>query len=359
MTPTNEQIRAAIAEQANEWYVENRCGPLDREAAARFMTWLKTSPVHIEEYVATVALAGELKSAASRVQIPLESLLARARMEADDIVTLDRTLPGQAATMRPQHGSPVRWLAAAAVLVLVAMATLWLTRDGERFGLSRTYRTAHGEQSRRVLPDGSVLRLNTDSRVTVHFSRRERAVDLERGQAFLQVMHEDMRGFRVAAGETQILDVGTQFDVYRRPGAVVVTVLEGTAAVYRGAPPLTPDGALPPEAVRVGAGYQVEVRAEVGLPRPVNAGAAVGWLRKQIAFDNEPLGAVANEFNRYGGMTIEIDDATLRSLPITGVFDAYDTGSFVAFLTTLKDVVVQKTATGVRVSKRAAAPQEK
>jgi transmembrane sensor len=356
MTPSNEQIRGAIAEQANAWYVENRGGPLDREAAARFMAWLKTSRTHVEEYLGTVALAGDLKTAAS--MIPLEPLLARARTEAENVVTLDPPLPGPALTAPRYRGSPVLWLAAAAVLVFVAMGALWMTRDGERFGLPRTYRTAHGEQSVRVLPDGSVLNLNTDSQVKVHFSHRERVIELERGQAFFQVKHEGARAFRVSAGNVQIVDAGTQFDVYRRPDTVLVSVLEGTAAVYTGPPQLTSNGSPPAVALRLPAGYQVEVGGQVGLPRPVDAGAASAWLRKQIAFANEPLGAVADEFNRYGRIAIEIDDTALRSLPITGVFDAYDTDSFVAFLATLKDVVVQKTATRIRVFKRAPTPRE-
>lgn len=358
MPPSNEQIRAAIAEQANEWYVENRGGNLDRGAAARFLAWLKTSPLHIEAYLTTVALAADLKSAASTTRIPLEPLLARARGDVDNVVAMDDPQPGKSPTTVRYRGSSARLLAAAAVLVFVAMAALWVMRDGDRFGLPRTYRTAHGEQSREVLPDGSVVHLNTDSQVTVRYSHNERVVDLDRGEAFLEVVHTGKRGFRVAAGNTQVVDIGTQFDVYRRPDVVVVTVVKGAAAVYRASPPLTLNDPLPPGALRVGAGYQVEVHEEVGVPTPVNAGDTVAWLRKQIAFQNEPLGAVADEFNRYGRIAIEIDDTSLRSLPITGVFDAYDTDSFVAFLATMKDVVVQKTATGIRVFKREAPPRE-
>jgi ferric-dicitrate binding protein FerR (iron transport regulator) len=36
----------------------------------------------------------------------------------------------------------------------------------------------------------------------------------------------------------------------------------------------------------------------------------------------------ADEFNRYGPSVFEIDDETLRALPITGVFGAYDADSF-------------------------------
>jgi len=352
MTPSDEQIRLAIAEQASEWFVENRDGPLDREARSRFMAWLKTSPVHVAEYLAIAGLAHDLDTAANTTQIPLEPLLARARAETGQVVTLDPSALRRApATARPRR-LRVWSLAAAAALSFVAFTTLWLTRDGERFGLPKTYSTAHGEQSERVLPDGSVLHLNTDSQVTVHYSRRERVVNLDRGEALFQVRHEGTRGFRVAAGNAQVLDVGTQFDVYRRPAAVLVTVLEGTVAVYTGPPQLTPI------ALRLGAGFQVEVRGEVGLPRHVDLRAAVAWLKRQIVFDDQPLGAVADEFNRYGRVELEIDDDTVRALRISGVFDAYDTDSFAAFLETLNGVVVQKTPTRIRVRSLASANRE-
>src|SRR6202040_1183480 len=96
MTLSDEQIRMAIAEQANEWYVENRGGPLDREARTRFMAWLQASPVHVGEYLATAALAPALDTAANTAQTPLEPLLARARAETDPVVTLDPSALGHA-----------------------------------------------------------------------------------------------------------------------------------------------------------------------------------------------------------------------------------------------------------------------
>jgi transmembrane sensor len=347
MTPSDDQIRLAISAQASEWFVENRGGPLDRESRSRFMAWLKASPVHVGEYLAIAGLARDLDTAAHTTQIPLEPLLARARAETNHVVTLDPSVLGQAPVATRARVSRVWLRAAAAALAFVALAALWVTRDGERFGLPRTYSTAHGEQSERVLPDGSVLHLNTDSQVTVHYSRRERVVDLDRGEALFQVTHAGERGFRVAAGNAQLLDVGTQFDVYRMTDAVRVTVVEGNVAVYTGPPQLTP------VALRLDAGYQVEIRGEVGLPRPVDTRAAVAWLKRQITFENEPLGEVAQEFNRYGHIPIEVDDEVLRALPITGVFDPYDTESFVAFLSVLNDVVVEKTATRIRVLRRA------
>jgi transmembrane sensor len=353
MTPSDEQIRLAIAEQASEWFVENRGGPLDRETRSRFMAWLKASPVHVAEYLAIAGLARDLDTAANTTEIPLEPLLAHARAEATQVMgILDSSVRHAPVAVRPRASRVWLRTAVAAALAFVALAALWVTRDGERFGLPRTYKTAHGEQSERVLPDGSVLHLNTDSQVTVHYSRGERVVDLDRGEALFQVAHEREREFRVTAGAAQLLDLGTQFDVYRKSDAVRVTVIEGTVAVYTGPPQPTP------VALRLGAGYQVEIRGEVGLPRPVDALPAVAWLKRQIAFENEALGEVAEEFNRYGHIPIEIDDKVLRALPITGLFDPYDTESFVAFLDVVNDVVVERTATRIRVRSLASPPRE-
>ena len=42
MTVTEQQIRHAIAEQAAEWFVASRTGPLDEQGRADFMAWLRT-----------------------------------------------------------------------------------------------------------------------------------------------------------------------------------------------------------------------------------------------------------------------------------------------------------------------------
>ena len=69
----------------------------------------------------------------------------------------------------------------------------------------------------------------------------------------------------------------------------------------------------------------------------------------KIALEERPLGEVAEEFERYGSLPIEIDDAALHALPITGVFDAYDIDAFVAFLQTLDGVRVERTHAPTRV----------
>jgi transmembrane sensor len=239
----------------------------------------------------------------------------------------------------------------AAVVLVLAASVIWWVRDGELLGLPKTYQTAHGEQSVVMLPDGSELRLNTDSAVKVRYARSERVVEIARGQAFFTVAREDHRRFRVAAGELQLLALGTQFDSYRKPDSTIVTVVQGSVAVLAGQLPPPVATAFPPGALLVNAGYQVHVDtgAVAAQPIPVDVQQAVSWLQKKIAFEQRPLGEVADEFNRYGSIPIEIDDAALRTMRISGVFDAHDVDSFVAFLRTLDGVRVERIQARIRV----------
>jgi transmembrane sensor len=354
MTPSEEHVRSAVAQQAGTWFIANQSGSLQHAERAAFVAWLKASPIHVEEYLGVALVAHDLPAAAEDPHLPLESLIELARADdTDGVVSLEapmrvRRLPSK------EIGKPRMWSLAtsiAAVVLLLAASALWWLHDGELLGLPKTYQTAHGEQRAARLPDGSQLHLNTDSAVVVRYTRKERVLELAQGQALFTVADDDSRRFRVAAGDAQVLAVGTQFDVYRGPDATVVTVVEGTVGVLVGELPPPGLSDLPVNATRVEAGYQL--RVDVGVvsaqPIPVDVRQAVAWQQRKIAFEQRPLGEVADEFNRYGSIPIEIDDAALRALPITGVFDAYDVDSFVAFLQTLDGVRVERTNTRIRV----------
>ena len=72
VTPTDETIQAAIAEQAGEWFIANQAGPLTDEDGAAFLTWLKASPVHVREYLGVARIARHLPVALGQPQVPLE-----------------------------------------------------------------------------------------------------------------------------------------------------------------------------------------------------------------------------------------------------------------------------------------------
>jgi transmembrane sensor len=256
-----------------------------------------------------------------------------------------------------------RWMYATAAAVLLTVGLSFFWSSAIRTGPSTPpvaelrFSTQHGEQLSRSLADASVLHLNTDTSVTVRFDSTSRWITIERGQVFFEVAHDVKRPFRVIAGSAEVVAVGTKFDVYLQTGSALVTVVDGRVDVGSIAQLSSAEieRAATRGSVRIGAGQQIRV-PQGGLPSQpsqVDAQRATAWLRRQIAFDHEPLAVVAAEFNRYAAAPIEIETPALRDRPISGVFAADDAESFVAFLRSLEGVRVEVTSTRIRVSKPA------
>ena len=355
-----EQVRDPIAEQAAEWFVENDSGPLEARESAALVEWLRASPLHVEEFLGISLLARDLPQAGAGPGHSLDALLELAR--ADDDVPLRSVWPRARETVR--QGSALRWRTAAAVaagcgVVIVGWFGLRSPAPvppvpGPTVTTALHFETRHGEQQTHRLADNSVLHLNTDSAVTITYSKTERLVVLTAGEADFEIEHEATRAFRVFAGPAEVVDLGTSFDVRLEPHSIIVTVVQGrvgvglapAAEVRTAGSPLDLSGF-----VEVGADQQIRVASETGPGKPVTVDArqATSWLHRQIDFDHEPLERVAAEFNRYAPKPIEITAPALRSLQISGVFTTDDTKAFVAFLRTLPGVRVEETTTRIRV----------
>jgi transmembrane sensor len=350
-----DPVQRLVAQQAADWHVANREG-LGKAEAAEFAGWLKSSPLHVQEYLCIAQLAGDLRTAAGNPVASIQSLVESARNSPDAIEPISelpvapRPSPAMSAASLPASaGQPritkswMRMAAAVGGVSLVGLLALWRLAPGT----DAVHReTAHSQHLTHSLPDQSTLTLDADSAVDIRYGDSERHVDLVRGQALFQVAHDASRPFRVQAGAVAVTAVGTRFDVDRRADATVVTVLEGTVAVDVAAAP----GRAATRAM-VPAGQQLRVDGDLVATGPVAVDAAhsAAWLDGQIYFDQEPLAEVAAEVSRYSAQPIEVRDAKLRALPISGACAAKDTESFLAFVRSLEGVRVRDSAGSVVV----------
>ena len=344
----DEEVRVSIAQEAAVWFVRNRAKAVSAQERAAFGLWLKSSPMHVEEYLKTAVIARDLHAAIDPSHPDFKSWLEDAQAD-DNVTSLVPRNRNQSENLEVQAGRLKRFrpiATIAATILMVIVGVLWLQRDGERFGLPRRFVTVHAEQGSWLLPDGTSMSLNSDSAVTVRYNTHERVIEVERGQALFHVAHERARRFRVIAGEAGVIAVGTEFDVFRKSGSTQVTVVEGKVAVFSGeAPAMTTSAVLPLQTLSVGAGEQIQVadHSPPARARTVNVQQAVAWVQRQVAFTERPLGEVAAEFNRYGAVPIVVQSERLRELPISGIFNAYDTDSFVAFIGRLDGVEIDRT----------------
>jgi transmembrane sensor len=358
----DEQIRAAIAEQAADWFVMNDEGPLDEQESAALIAWLKASPANVEEFLGVSVIARDLREACAEPEHSVDILLARVRAE-DDSPVEPRWSRAWKAVRDARAG---RWQTAAVAMAAIGVVSLgllllWNLRPVARVPAPAEvtvlhFETRHGEQQTHRLEDNSVLRLNTDSAVTIRYSKTERRVTLTSGEADFEVVHEPDRPFRVFAGPAEVVDLGTRFDVRLEDRSTLVTVVEGRVAVGR-SPSLQTSGTNsnpdhPPVFVQLKADEQLRVTPDQWPATPVTTDPqrTTAWLHRQIMFEREPLERVASEFNRYAAKPIEITAPELRSLEISGVFATDDAEAFIAFLRSLEGVRVDVTATRILVS---------
>lgn len=380
----DETLKDLITDQAAAWFVTHREGTLTTVQQNDFMRWLRTSPMHVAEYLAIAAIARDIGDAAQQDTTSLQQLLGEVEV-ADRVVSIERAAsarlsdssphecrassrPGHPArASRPVARSLVRW-ANVAAWVLVTTAVMF----GVRWFTSRpqvqTYHTSHGEQRSLQLPDNTFVRLNSDSAIVVRFSGHERLVDVTRGQAYFEVAKDPRRPFGVRVGGLLIRDIGTAFDVYRQDSATTVTVAEGQVQVWPVPPASRSSGWLdfgqrPLEASRghplvdLVAGHQARIAASgvVESQGPVDVAQATAWLQGKIVFDDESIAAVAAQFNRYNNAQISVTDPEIGALPISGTFAAHDVATFVAFLGTIHGVHTRTLGRRIIITGRALA----
>jgi transmembrane sensor len=234
-------------------------------------------------------------------------------------------------------------------LAVSTVLAIFVAAIGLYFYMPRAerYETALGEQRSVTLEDGSLVTLNTTSAIEVRFDEAERRVALLTGEALFQVAHDATRPFKVSARDLTVRAVGTRFNVDLHAQAAKVVVAEGRVEVSAGS-------ALVP----LDAGEQLTlVPRQAPTVSRVNVAAATGWTRRELIFENQPLGAIAAELNRYNRQVIDIQSEALRAEQVTGVFRSHDPASFIAFMARIPGVTVEASKDGSRYTVRMSSPQ--
>ena len=94
-----------------------------------------------------------------------------------------------------------------------------------------SYNTATGEQKNVTLSDGSVLKMNVSSSISVYMGKGYRRVQMNNGEVFFNVKPDPERPFEVRTSKGVVRVIGTAFNVRDRKGQVAVDVDRGKVRV--------------------------------------------------------------------------------------------------------------------------------
>lgn len=217
-------------------------------------------------------------------------------------------------------------IAASLAVALAVAGGIWsFSDDGPLYG---GYRTGIGEQRVIELEDHSKVTLDAKTKLRVRFSRDARVVELAEGQAQFSVAKDASRPFKVIAGDHAVVALGTVFTVEYLDNEFHVAMLEGRVAIT-GLGTETIRMAAP-KALEISAGEAVQVTGAGAVTVIPNAdlSAATAWRQGRVIFHDEPLGSAIRRINRYSKVQLEVDDARLAEVSVSGVFEVGDTRAF-------------------------------
>lgn len=246
---------------------------------------------------------------------------------------------------RKEQRLPVlyRWMAAAAILGAIAVAWYWFTPVKPDIYIAKA-----GERKTIVLPDSTVVKLNSGTTLTVspQFNKQKREMALE-GEAWFQVKHMSDKPFLVHTRDMDITDLGTEFNVraYGVEGYTTASLVEGSIAVTpKGKGPRKSYTLMPMQKLSIGSRKHDSI-----APRPILVENNVSidsirsydnkllsetaWKDDLLFIDDKTLEEVAGILARWFGVEIEVKNRSLNDKRFGGHFKATSLDKVLEMLT--------------------------
>lgn len=318
MSSTSQQVD----EQAAQWAALRDLGltPAQQE---EFELWLKADARHLGAYA---------RAEGSLIRVE------RTHGWAREISSTMAPPPAPGWTRR-------RMMFAGGAAAGLALAGFW----GAQWWIAnfeQTYSTGKGEVREILLADGSVIKLNTDSKVAVRYTEKQRNIQLLAGEALFDVAKNKARPFVVQANDTLVRAVGTSFTVSMLPQKPIrVLVKEGVVE-------LKSASAVAPKPVRVKANSQAVVASGAPIVATPIAETKLAhnlaWEYGRLAFDDQTLQDAAAEYARYSDIEIAIDPGVAQ-MTITGSFVSNDPIGFARTVATALNLQVEVDGKEVKI----------
>jgi transmembrane sensor len=254
---------------------------------------------------------------------------ARAWAKAEQVQALLALVPATLAhpvldrSLRINRRAALKQLGAALLLVPGGWLSwqLW-----DQAGWDDNLHTAVGERRTQPLPDGSLLHLDTDTRLDIAFGTRLRLLRLRQGRILITTAvdpQQPPRPLRVVTAHGSLQALGTRFSVRADPDRSWLTVLQGAVRVE----PV----ARSHYARRIEAGHSISFdRRGFGQLQRADASSTT-WSHGMLAADALPLQQLLAELSRYRRGVLRCSPE-LSTLPVSGAFPLDETERSLAML---------------------------
>jgi transmembrane sensor len=329
MRKTDEQFDDGhVAEEAARWFARLQVEAATADDWLAFERWLQSSPSHAQSYERLESLWVDLEYAPVARELGGRPLLAARRQRPARSSSHDRVR------------RRALWGAGAAIAAgLVVAVGVGLQSPG---GAAQTYVAPAGQTRDIALADGTHIRLNAASKITVRFERDARRVEMADAEAVFDVTHDAKRPFLIGVGDRQVRVVGTEFNLRNRQGMVDLTVRRGTVEVR-------PADALESAPPRVTVGQELihTIGQAAQVLKVSDPDATFAWTNGQLIYRDQPLSDVAADLSRRFGTPVRTADAQTAALRFSGVLVTDNEADVLRRLTAYAPVRVERTSTEI------------
>src|SRR5690606_14007660 len=107
------------------------------------------------------------------------------------------------------------------------------------------------------------------------------------------------------------------------------------------------------DVVQAGEEVTISAAGEIQSVNNPDVRRSIAWLERRLEFQEDPLGEVVAEFNRYNrALKLRIDGASISRRTYTGIFRADDPESLAQVLSEEEDLVLVRTHREILIRRR-------
>jgi transmembrane sensor len=286
----------------NDLLMKNLLGEASAAEQATVQTWLKEDVQHQQYYDQLLKVWEAGKNLATMPDV-------------DEDAAWQRFQQRVAASTPAVKRSSFTWLrVAASILLLLGVTAVIYTVANKEKPVQQRIVQATNNTMVDSLPDGSVITLNKQTRLTcpAKFTGAERRVKLEEGEAFFSIAPDKQHPFIIDVQQVQVAVVGTSFNVKSEKNKTIVVVETGVVKVT--------SGGITTELL---AGEQLTVQngTAIAEKKSVTDKLYNYYRTREFVCDDTPLERLVQVLNEVYNARIRIGNKELKELRLNTTFN--------------------------------------
>ncbi len=204
--------------------------------------------------------------------------------------------------------------------------------------------TRKGERLTIPLPDGTIVYLNSNSRLKYPkvFDDTQRCVELE-GEAYFSVAPNKLKPFKVITGNTITEVVGTEFNIKYRKKNLDVVVAKGIVRTFK---------EKSNRFIQLTKGQMVSFTPINGFSKPMNVNLHeyIAWRENKLAFKETPLREVMSDIEMFYNVTVVFNNPVNKNKKLTGLFDADSLDYILSAISISMDVDIEREGNIIKIN---------